>query len=180
MVTNMSIHYRLVSGSEETPLFAVDTQGQLSLARTLDRELQDSHVVAILAETDSSPPLTALAEVTLKVLDENDHAPEFESSPYRLTLAENIEEGTSILKGLFCFSVLSVRMIVFLTLGVKGSQFETLESNFVTFWIRDWISFRIGTSKLSDNTALSISVNTFTAERLIFSVLVPSALLSVI
>jgi protocadherin Fat 1/2/3 len=36
----------------------------------------------------------------LKVLDENDHAPEFESSPYRLTLAENVEEGTSILKGM--------------------------------------------------------------------------------
>ncbi|PNF22862.1 hypothetical protein B7P43_G15012, partial [Cryptotermes secundus] len=98
MVTNTSVHYRLVSGSEELPLFAVDAQGQLSLARTLDRELRDSHVVAILAETDSSPPLTALAEVTLKVLDENDHAPEFESSPYRLTLAENVEEGTSILK----------------------------------------------------------------------------------
>ena len=106
MVTNTSVHYRLVSGSEETPLFAVDAQGQLSLARTLDRELRDSHVVAVLAETDSSPPLTALAEVTLKVLDENDHAPEFESSPYRLTLAENVEEGTSILKGTFLFSVI--------------------------------------------------------------------------
>jgi protocadherin Fat 1/2/3 len=101
MVTNTSVHYRLVSGSEEAPLFLVDTQGQLSLTHPLDRELQDSHVVAILAETDSSPPLTALAEVTLKVLDENDHAPEFESSPYRLMLAENVEEGTSILKGLF-------------------------------------------------------------------------------
>jgi len=106
MVTNTSVHYRLVSGSEETPLFAVDAQGQLSLARTLDRELRDSHVVAVLAETDSSPPLTALAEVMLKVLDENDHAPEFESSPYRLTLAENVEEGTSILKGTFLFSVI--------------------------------------------------------------------------
>lgn len=106
MVTNASVRYRLVSGSEEAPLFAVDAQGQLSLARTLDRELRDSHVVAVLAETDSSPPLTALAEVTLKVLDENDHAPEFESSPYRLTLAENVEEGTSILKGTFLFSVI--------------------------------------------------------------------------
>lgn len=106
MVTNTSVRYRLVSGSEDVPLFAVDAQGQLSLARTLDRELRDSHVVAVLAETDSSPPLTALAEVMLKVLDENDHAPEFESSPYRLTLAENVEEGTSILKGMFLFSVI--------------------------------------------------------------------------
>jgi protocadherin Fat 1/2/3 len=104
MVTNTSVHYRLVSGSEDVPLFAVDAQGQLTLAHTLDRELRDSHVLAVLAETDSSPPLTALAEVTLKVLDENDHAPEFESSPYRLALAENIEEGTSVLKGMFLIS----------------------------------------------------------------------------
>ncbi|XP_068083906.1 fat-like cadherin-related tumor suppressor homolog [Anabrus simplex] len=97
-VTNTSVHYRIVSGSEELPLFSVDAQGQLYLARTLDREVKDSHLIAILAETDSSPPLTALAEVTLKVLDENDHMPEFESSPYRLTIAENIEEGTSILR----------------------------------------------------------------------------------
>jgi protocadherin Fat 1/2/3 len=116
-----------VSGSEDVPLFAVDAQGQLSLAHTLDRELQDSHVVAIRAESESSPPLTALAEVTLKVLDENDHAPEFESSPYRLALAENVEEGTSILKGMFYFSVLIMRMSVFLTLEVERSQFKTLE-----------------------------------------------------
>ncbi|XP_068085238.1 fat-like cadherin-related tumor suppressor homolog [Anabrus simplex] len=97
-VTNTSVHYRIVSGSEDAPLFSVDAQGQLSLARTLDREEKDSHLIAVLAETDSSPPLSALAEVTLKVLDENDHMPVFDSSPYRLTIAENIEEGTSILK----------------------------------------------------------------------------------
>ncbi|GLH14886.1 Fat-like cadherin-related tumor suppressor homolog [Gryllus bimaculatus] len=98
MVTNVSVHYRIISGNEDAPLFAVDSQGQLSLARTLDREAKDTHLIAVLAETDSSPPLTALAEVTLKVLDENDNMPEFESSPYRLTLAENVGEGTSILK----------------------------------------------------------------------------------
>ena len=118
MVTNTTVRYRLVSGSEDLPLFAIDSQGQLTLARTLDRELHDSHVVAVLAETDSSPPLTALAEVALKVLDENDHAPEFESSPYRLTLAENIEEGTSILKGmckfLFHFKIIIIIIIIFL------------------------------------------------------------------
>nr|CAD7395413.1 unnamed protein product [Timema poppensis] len=98
-VTNSSVHYRLVSGSEEAPQFAIDANGQLTVARTLDREAKDSHLIGVLAETYSSPPLTALAEVTLKVLDENDNAPEFESSPYKITLAENVEEGTSILKG---------------------------------------------------------------------------------
>ncbi|XP_049837416.1 fat-like cadherin-related tumor suppressor homolog isoform X3 [Schistocerca gregaria] len=97
-VTNISVHYRIISGNEDIPTFSVDGQGQLMLTRPLDRESHDVHIIAVLAETDSSPPLTALAEVTLKVLDENDHIPEFESNPYKLTLAENVEEGTSILK----------------------------------------------------------------------------------
>nr|CAD7199208.1 unnamed protein product [Timema douglasi] len=97
-VTNTSVRYLLVSDSEQTPQFAVDSSGQLTLLRSLDRELQDSHLIAVLAETDSSPPLTALTQVTLKVLDENDNAPEFESSPYKMTLAENVVEGTSVLR----------------------------------------------------------------------------------
>nr|CAD7397014.1 unnamed protein product [Timema cristinae] len=97
-VTNTSVRYLLVSGSEQTPQFAVDSSGRLTLLRSLDRELQDFHLIAVLAETDSSPPLTALTQVTLKVLDESDNAPEFESSPYKMTLAENVAEGTSILR----------------------------------------------------------------------------------
>lgn len=101
MVSNVSVNYKIISGSEENPQFAVDNQGQLTLAKPLDFEMQVSHLVGVLAETDSSPPLTALAEITLQVLDENDHAPHFESSPYILNLAENIDEGTSVLKGIF-------------------------------------------------------------------------------
>lgn len=97
-VTNSSVNYRILSGNDETQTFAINKQGQITLARSLDREMKDHHLIAVLAETDSSPPLTALAEISLQVLDENDHAPKFESSPYSLTLAENIEEGTSILK----------------------------------------------------------------------------------
>lgn len=93
-----SLSYTILSGPEDNPQFAVDSQGQLTLARPLDYEAQASHIVGILAETDSSPPLTAYAEVQLQVRDENDHAPQFESSPYYLMLAENVAEGTSVLR----------------------------------------------------------------------------------
>lgn len=99
MVSNVSVTYKILSGSEENPQFTVDSQGQVILARPLDFEAQVSHLIGIVAETDSSPPLTALVEITLQVLDENDHAPHFESNPYIVDLAENTEEGTSILKG---------------------------------------------------------------------------------
>ncbi|XP_076767085.1 FAT atypical cadherin kugelei isoform X6 [Xylocopa sonorina] len=97
-VTNTTVTYRIVSGDEDSPLFMVDAHGQVTLVKPLDRELKDNHLIGVLAETDSSPPLTALAEISLQVLDENDHAPKFESNPYGIGLAENIEEGTSILK----------------------------------------------------------------------------------
>lgn len=99
MVSNVSVIYRIISGSEDNPEFSIDSQGQLALARPLDFEAQISYLIGVVAETDSSPPLTALAEVALQVLDENDHAPQFESTPYAITIAENIDEGTSILKG---------------------------------------------------------------------------------
>ncbi|XP_011297771.1 fat-like cadherin-related tumor suppressor homolog isoform X1 [Fopius arisanus] len=97
-ITNNTVNYRILSGDDQTQAFAINKQGQITLIRNLDRELKDNHLIAVLAETDSSPPLTALAEISLQVLDENDHAPKFESNPYTVTLAENIEEGTSILK----------------------------------------------------------------------------------
>ncbi|XP_051157574.1 fat-like cadherin-related tumor suppressor homolog [Leptopilina boulardi] len=97
-VTNSSVRYRIVPGLEESNLFDIDQNGQITLIKALDREIRDHHLIGILAETDSSPPLTALAEISLQVLDENDHAPKFESNPYVLNLAENIEEGTTILK----------------------------------------------------------------------------------
>lgn len=97
-VTNSTVKYRIVSGNEDSPFFLIDSHGQITLGRSLDREQKDNHLIGVLAETDSSPPLTALAEISLQVFDENDHAPKFESNPYVINLAENVEEGTSILK----------------------------------------------------------------------------------
>lgn len=95
---NVSAIYRIISGDPEDPQFSINDAGELRLAKSLDREVKDQHLIGILAETDSSPPLTALAEILLHVQDENDHAPIFESNPYSLVLAENVEKGTSVLK----------------------------------------------------------------------------------
>lgn len=99
MATNVSVSYRIVSEMDQNrPQFQIDSHGQLSLAAPLDFETNDHYVIGILAETDASPPLSALAEVQLQVLDENDHSPVFESNPFQTVVAENIEEMTSIVK----------------------------------------------------------------------------------
>lgn len=97
-VTNMTVKYRIVSYDEESQPFSIDQSGQIALSSPLDRESKDSYLIGVLAETDSSPPLTALAEISLHILDENDHQPIFESNPYNIEVAENVNEGSSILR----------------------------------------------------------------------------------
>ncbi|XP_019772654.2 fat-like cadherin-related tumor suppressor homolog isoform X8 [Dendroctonus ponderosae] len=96
--SNVSVNFEIVSDSEENPQFSIDGQGQVVLARPLNFEKQPTHLIGVLALTDSSPPLSALAEIVLQVQDENDHAPIFENSTYKLILAENVPEGSSIMK----------------------------------------------------------------------------------
>lgn len=98
-LTNVSVSYRIVSGQEDNALFAVDEAGTLTLQQPLDREAADHHHIAVLAETHTSPSLVALAEITLKVLDENDNAPQFHSNSYAAVISENVDEKTSIVKG---------------------------------------------------------------------------------
>ena len=90
---------------EEEPVdslqfFSIDEDGQIFLALSLDRESSDTHVITILASTNASPPIIASTEVIIQVLDVNEHTPEFESNPYHISVAENAEKGTSIIRGL--------------------------------------------------------------------------------
>ncbi|KAL1459777.1 hypothetical protein WDU94_011731, partial [Cyamophila willieti] len=89
------VKFRLISG---TPTFSIDAQGQISLAETLDREKRPSYTLGVEAFTDSSPPLSALCEVTVQILDVNDNGPVFSSESYAIAFAENVPEGTPILK----------------------------------------------------------------------------------
>jgi protocadherin Fat 1/2/3 len=100
LVGNFSnANYRIISVDDyDDPQFSINSDGELKLGKTLDRERRDLYYISILAETDSSPPLTAVADIELRVQDVNDVKPTFESSLYSLTVAENVEKGTSILK----------------------------------------------------------------------------------
>ncbi|XP_058804510.1 fat-like cadherin-related tumor suppressor homolog isoform X2 [Phymastichus coffea] len=95
---NSTIACRIISAGDNFPFLIDPKTCRVTLSVILDREIRDSYLIGVLAETDSSPPLTALAEISLQVLDENDHAPKFESNPYTVVVAENIDEGTAILK----------------------------------------------------------------------------------
>lgn len=96
---NVTAKFRIISVDDPNdPQFTVNSDGELKLGKTLDREFKDLYYINILAESDSSPPLTAVTEIELRILDVNDVIPTFESNLYSLAVAENIEKGSSILK----------------------------------------------------------------------------------
>ncbi|XP_055371961.1 fat-like cadherin-related tumor suppressor homolog [Condylostylus longicornis] len=99
LTTNISATFKIISGDSDDPQFSIDERGELMLAKTLDREQKDVHIIGVLAETtNGKPPYTAISEIVLHVQDENDNAPIFDSNPYNLILAENVDKGTSIMK----------------------------------------------------------------------------------
>lgn len=96
---NFTAKYRIASESNlDAPQFIINDDGELRLAKALDRETKEMHYIGIFAESDSSPSLTGFCEYIVHIQDENDNSPVFESSRYYLNLAENIEKGTTILK----------------------------------------------------------------------------------
>lgn len=109
LVVDMPVEYRLISGGSG---FAVDPSGRVTLSGTLDRELSAAHSLAVLALTESSPPLTAVTEITLQVLDTNDNAPVFDSEVYNIGIPENVAEGTSVFKGVLTVHNLHLYNIV--------------------------------------------------------------------
>lgn len=97
LVTSAPAKFRLLSHSN---VFAIDGDGQITSIAPLDRERASSYVIGVLAYTDSTPPLTALSEVHLHVIDANDNAPQFENAVYTTSIAENMKEGTSLVRGM--------------------------------------------------------------------------------
>ena len=74
------------------------TDVQLVLKRALDRESRDLYKVKVVAYDGGSPPRSGSVEVKVVVTDANDNGPVFEYSSYEVTVAENIDVGTTVAK----------------------------------------------------------------------------------
>lgn len=94
----MPVNFQLLPAIFDASLFYIDNLGQIIVSGTIDREATESYSIGITAETSNSPPLIAFTEIVVDVIDENDNAPVFHSSPMFLNLAENIEQGSTVLK----------------------------------------------------------------------------------
>ena len=68
--------------------------GQLTVADSLDRELQDSYILSIQARGFPDPPATAT--ITVEITDVNDFVPRFNEDAYVFTVSELAEIGSII------------------------------------------------------------------------------------
>lgn len=93
LVVPSTVNYRLLA---ETSQFSIDGEGLVKLTAPLDRENTPSYTLGVLA---SHPPLSGFTEIHVSVVDVNDCPPRFHGNAYHVKVAENVLEGTSIVKG---------------------------------------------------------------------------------
>ncbi|KAL2077292.1 hypothetical protein ACEWY4_026796 [Coilia grayii] len=71
---------------------------EMVLQTPLDREKQEQHNLILTALDGGSPQKSGTVKITVMVLDANDNAPVFSEAVYRVSLAENVTKGTTVLK----------------------------------------------------------------------------------
>nr|XP_020442194.1 protocadherin alpha-3-like isoform X2 [Monopterus albus] len=69
---------------------------QLVLQKALDKETQPTIKLTVTAVDGGNPPKSGTSEIIINVLDNNDNAPVFSSTLYKVRIYENLAVGTTI------------------------------------------------------------------------------------
>ncbi|XP_034453396.1 protocadherin-20 [Hippoglossus hippoglossus] len=78
-------------------IFNIDpVTGQLSVSASLDREQQGAHNLTVFARDSGSPPLESVTTVSIRVLDQNDNAPVFQTPHFIFFVPENVPPFTQV------------------------------------------------------------------------------------
>ncbi|XP_047209477.1 protocadherin alpha-8-like [Girardinichthys multiradiatus] len=70
----------------------------LVVQKSLDREIARSHTLILTALDEGKPPKTGNMNIIIHVLDINDNPPVFSEKEYTVTLNENAQLGTTVIK----------------------------------------------------------------------------------
>ncbi|XP_014351003.1 protocadherin alpha-C2 [Latimeria chalumnae] len=71
---------------------------ELVLKKSLDREQTAHHELVLTAIDGGNPPRSGTAKIVVLVIDNNDNAPRFDKSTYKVSLLENSRQGTLVIK----------------------------------------------------------------------------------
>ncbi|KAK6176858.1 hypothetical protein SNE40_015077 [Patella caerulea] len=93
--TNGQIEYRLVSSDTK---FNLNVSGALTFNTELDREVEDSYDLVIIAVDNAiSSALTGTLSLTVNVIDVNDQTPSFSNQTSEVTVNRGVAPGTTVL-----------------------------------------------------------------------------------
>ncbi|KAM9849569.1 protocadherin gamma-C5-like [Aulostomus maculatus] len=85
-----NIRIKEVAGGRKVP--------ELVLAKVLDREKKSVHKLLLTALDGGSPVRSGTSQISITVLDNNDNVPTFDKTLYKVSVAENAEEGAIIVQ----------------------------------------------------------------------------------
>ncbi|XP_031529421.2 cadherin EGF LAG seven-pass G-type receptor 1 [Vicugna pacos] len=95
---NAAIHYSIISGNLKGQFYLHSLSGSLDVINPLDFEAIREYTLRIKAQDGGRPPLiNSSGLVSVQVLDVNDNAPIFVSSPFQAAVLENVPLGYSVL-----------------------------------------------------------------------------------
>ncbi|KAL4658540.1 cadherin EGF LAG seven-pass G-type receptor 2-like [Arapaima gigas] len=96
--SNALVHFSIMSGNTRGQFYIDAQTGKLDLVGQLDYEASKEYTLRIRAQDGGRPPLSNISGlVTVQVLDINDNAPIFVSTPFQATVLENVPLGFSII-----------------------------------------------------------------------------------
>uniref|UniRef100_A0A8B9F4D3 Cadherin domain-containing protein n=1 Tax=Amazona collaria TaxID=241587 RepID=A0A8B9F4D3_9PSIT len=96
--SNALVHYSIVSGNTRGHFYIDAQTGALDVVTPLDYEVSKEFTLRIRAQDGGRPPLSNISGlVTVQVLDVNDNAPIFVSTPFQATVLENVPLGYSVI-----------------------------------------------------------------------------------
>ena len=86
--------YSLVAEEDTLSLFQIDpTTGEVFTVGSIDREMQDSYQVELVASDGGNPMLSSSSSFSISISDINDHQPVFSSVMYEFSVMENAQPG---------------------------------------------------------------------------------------
>uniref|UniRef100_A0A8B9LBB1 Cadherin, EGF LAG seven-pass G-type receptor 2 n=1 Tax=Astyanax mexicanus TaxID=7994 RepID=A0A8B9LBB1_ASTMX len=96
--SNAVVHFSIMSGNTRGQFYIDAQTGKMDLVSQLDYEMNKEYTLRIRAQDGGRPPLSNISGlVTVQVLDINDNAPIFVSTPFQATVLENVPIGYSVI-----------------------------------------------------------------------------------
>ncbi|XP_071401892.1 cadherin EGF LAG seven-pass G-type receptor 1-like, partial [Centroberyx affinis] len=95
---NAKVHYSIVSGNVKGQFYIHSPTGVIDVINPLDYEMIREYNLRIKAQDGGRPPLiNGTGLVVVQVVDVNDNAPMFVSTPFQATVLENVAVGYSVI-----------------------------------------------------------------------------------